>query len=52
MSHEDRPNGDRADMIQRAQELVVTIEQEVALLTNGLDRNYRDADTTRTSEGP
>jgi len=52
MSHEDDPDVDRADIIQRAQELVITIEQEVALLTNGLDRNYRDVDTTRTSEQP
>jgi hypothetical protein len=52
MSHQDAPDEDPADIIQRAEELVVTIEQEVALLTNGLDRKYRDADTTRTSERP
>jgi hypothetical protein len=34
----------RADFIQRAQEHVITIEQEVALLTNGLERDYPDAD--------
>ena len=50
MSHEDAHDADREDIIGRAQELVITIEQEVALLTNGLDRTYRDADTTRTSE--
>ena len=50
MAREDQPDADREDIIQRAQELVITIEQEVALLTDGLDRDYRDADTTRTSE--
>jgi hypothetical protein len=50
MTHQDAPDEDPADIIQRAQELVITIEQEVALLTDGLDRNYPDADTTRTSE--
>jgi len=34
----------RADFIQRAQEHVITIEQEVALLSNGLERDYPDAD--------
>ena len=38
----------RADMMQRAQELVITIEQEVALLSTGLDRDYPDADTSYT----
>ena len=52
MSHEDAPDEDPADTVQRAQELVITIEQEVALLTNGLNRSYPDADTTRTSERP
>jgi hypothetical protein len=36
----------RADFIQRAQEHVITIEQEVALLTDGLQRDYPDADTS------
>jgi len=40
---------DRADFIQRAQELVITIEQEVALLSNDLDRRYPDADSTYSS---
>ena len=52
MSDEDAPHADRADIIQRAHELVITIEQEVALLTNGLNQNYRDVDTSRTSERP
>jgi hypothetical protein len=42
----------RADLIQRAQELVVTIEQEVALLSTGLDRDYPDADTSYTAIKP
>jgi len=37
---------DRANFIQRAQELVITIEQEVALLSNELNRQYPDADSS------
>jgi len=43
-------DGARADYIQRAQELVITIEQEVALLSNGLAREYPDADETFSSD--
>ena len=50
MSRDNSSDARGADVIQQAQELVISIEQEVALLTNGLDRNYRDVDTTRTSE--
>jgi hypothetical protein len=52
MAHDHEPDSDGADSIQRAQELVITIEQEVALLTNGLDRNYADSDTSRASGRP
>ena len=40
---------DRATSVQRAQELVVTIEQEVALLSQGLGREYPDADSSYTA---
>ena len=43
---------DRADFMQRAQELVITIEQEVALLSNDLDRRYPEADSTYSSAEP
>jgi len=37
-----------AEAVQRAQELVITIEQEVGLLQNGLNRDYSTVDTTRS----
>jgi hypothetical protein len=45
----DETRAKRADPIQRAQALVVTIEQEVALLSTGLDREDPDADTSYTA---
>jgi hypothetical protein len=40
----------RENLIQRAQEHVITLEQEVALLSNGLEREYPDADSSYASE--
>ena len=41
-----------SDFIQRAQEHVITIEQEIALLTNGLEREYPDAESDYASAEP
>jgi hypothetical protein len=43
-----RPHAGDGDPVQRAQELVITLEQEVALLKDSVDRDYAATDTTRT----